>query len=196
MERLLSKGRYQEAQSIWGQLEAHGVIDKPKGSEPGNLVYNGGFEQPPVNAGFDWRSQPSSYVSVDFGDASPYAGEHCLRLDFPVGQNDDFEPVFEIVPVVPNQAYSLTGYARSSDITSDSGPRLRVTDPDCAACLDAVSDATVGSTPWHKVTMQFVASPQTQAVRVSVWRPRSRFFPMEISGTFWLDAVSLRAEPQ
>jgi hypothetical protein len=113
-----------------------------------------------------------------------------------VGQNDDFEPVYQIVPVVPNHSYSLTAYARSMDITSDSGPRLRVTDPECPTCLNALTDATVGSTPWHQVTIGFTSGPQTQAVRVSVWRPRSRVFPMEISGSFWLDAVSLRAEPQ
>jgi len=27
---------------------------------------------------------------------------------------------------------------------------------------------------------------------LSVWRARSRSFPFEISGTFWLDAVSLK----
>jgi hypothetical protein len=69
-----------------------------------------------------------------------------------------------------------------------------VTDPDCPTCLDAVTDTTVGSTPWHNVTLSFTAGPKTQAVRVSVWRSRSRVFPMEISGTFWVDAVSVRAE--
>jgi len=28
-------------------------------------------------------------------------------------------------------------------------------------------------------------------VRLSLWRPRGRAFPTEISGSFWLDAVSL-----
>ena len=196
IERLLSHGRYHEAESIWSQLEGRGTIARPVDREPGNLVFNGSFEQSPVSAGFDWRSQPSSYFSIDFADASPYSGEHCLRIDFPVGQNDDFEPVFQLVPVVPNQSYWLTAYARSSDITSDSGPRLRVTDPDCPACLNSVSDPTVGSTPWHQVTLKFTTGPHTRAVRVSVWRPRSRVFPMEIAGSFWLDAVSLRAEPQ
>jgi hypothetical protein len=193
IELLLNQGRYHEAQSVWAQLEARGVIARPVDRDPGNLVFNGGFEQPPVGAGFDWRSQPSPYVSTDFADASSYAGAHCLRVDFPVGQNDDFEPVYQIVPVVPDQAYALTAYVRTSDITSDSGPRLRVTDPGCPTCVDAVTDTTVGSTPWHKVTLQFTAGPQTQAVRIFVWRPRSRVFPMEISGTFWLDSVSFRA---
>ncbi len=194
IEHLLGQGRYREAQTIWSQLERLGVIAGPGDREPGNLVYNEGFEQPPLDTGFDWRSRPTAYVSVDFADASPYAGAHCLRVDFPVGRNDDFEPVYQIVAVVPNQAYTLTAYVRSQDITSDSGPRLRVTDPDCSNCLDASADATVGTSSWHKVTLKFNAGPETQAVRISVWRPRSRVFPMEISGSFWLDSVSVRAE--
>jgi len=193
MERLLSHGRYQEARAIWLHLERLGVIAKPAGSEQGNLVFNGGFEQPPLGAGFDWRSQPSPYASVDFADSSPYEGTHCLRVDFPVSQNDEFEPVYQIIPVASNQAYTVAAYVRSRDLTSDSGPRLRVTDPACPSCLDASTATTVGSTPWHTVTLNFSAGPQTQAMRVSVWRPRSQTFPTEITGTFWLDAVSLKA---
>jgi len=194
LDRLLSHGRYEEARAVWSSLEQHGVVAQPAGSEPDNLVFNGGFEQPPLGAGFDWRSEPAGYASVDFADASPYAGAHCLRLDFPLGQNDDFEPVYQIVPVIANQAYTLAAYVRSRDITSSSGPRLRVTDPDCAACLDAVTEATLGSTPWHRLALCFSTGAQTQVVRLSVWRPRSRAFPMDISGSFWLDAVSLTAE--
>src|SRR5208283_5403688 len=101
---------------------------------------------------------------------------------------------YQIIPVAPNQAYALAAYVRSSDITSDSGPRLRVTDPACPRCLDASTDTTLASTPWRQVTLRFTAGAQTQAVRVSVWRARSRSFPMEISGSFWLDSVSVRAE--
>jgi tetratricopeptide (TPR) repeat protein len=196
LERLLAHGRYHEAQAVWSNLEGRGVIAKPPDGGQDNLMFNGGFEQPPIGAGFDWRSQPSSYVSADFADPAPYEGAHCLRVDFPVGLNDAFEPVFQIVPVSANQAYALTAYVRSSDITSDSGPRLRVTDADCPSCLDTATETTVGTTPWHKLALKFTAGAQTHAVRVSVWRPRSRVFPMEISGTFWLDAVSMRAEPQ
>ena len=194
LERLLSHGRYQEAQAVWLDLERRGVIAKPPASEQGNLVFNGGFEQPPLGAGFDWRTQPSPYVSVDFTDASPFEGTHCLRVDFPVSQNDDFAVAYQILPVAASQVYTLAACVRSKDITSDSGPRLRVTDPGCPSCLNAWTDTTVGSTPWHTLTMKFSAGAKTQAVQVSVWRPRSRTFPMDISGSFWLDAVSVRPE--
>ena len=116
-----------------------------------------------------------------------------MRLDFTVGQNDEYEAVYQIVPVAPDEAYLLTAYTRSESIASDSGPRLRVLDLACPACLNVSSETTVGTTPWHAVSLMFSTGPHAQVVRVSVWRPRSRSFPTEITGTFWLDAVSLKA---
>jgi hypothetical protein len=157
------------------------------------LVFNGDFEQPPLNAGFDWHCAASPYVSIDFSDARAYQGTRCLRLDFTVKRNDNYEPVNQVIPVIPGQEYLLTAYARSQNITSDSGPRLRLLDPDCAECLDVSSEATVGTTTWHPVTVKFSTTAQTHFVRLSIWRLRGRTFPTEITGTFWLDAVSLRA---
>ena len=101
--------------------------------------------------------------------------------------------MYQIVPVAPNRTYALTAYVRSEGLTSDSGPRLRVLDAACFTCLNAATEKTVGTTPWHPLTLPFVTAAQTEAVRLSVWRPRSRTFPAEISGRFWVDAVSLRA---
>lgn len=193
LEQLLSRGRFQEAHAVWLDLEQRGTIAKPPDGEQGNLVFNGGFEQVPLGAGFDWRSQPSPYVSLDFADPSAYEGAHCLRVDFPVSQNVELEPVYQTIPVAPGGAYSLAAYLRTRDITSECGPQLRVVDPYCSACLSVSTESTSGSTAWHSVKVSFIAGKQTQVVRVSVWRPRCRTFPMDISGSFWLDEVSLRA---
>ena len=192
LEHLLSQGRYQEAQAIWLYLGQRGVIAKPVDSGPDNLVFNGGFEQTPLEAGFDWHSVSSPYVSVDFADPSAHQGARCLRVDFPISQNDESELVYQILPVDPGQAYTLAAYVRTRDITSDSGPRLRVVDPDCSGCLNVSTESTTGTTAWHSVSVNFKAGNETRGVRVSVWRPRSRTFPMDISGSFWLDDVSLR----
>ncbi len=50
-------------------------------------------------------------------------------MEFTVSRNDQYVPLYELVPVAPNQVYLLTAYVRSQDITSDSGPRLQVQDP-------------------------------------------------------------------
>jgi hypothetical protein len=192
LERLIGLGRIQEAASVWGDLQRLEIVKRPPGTDSDNLVFNGDFEQFPLNGGFDWRwSDQLTYLAMDFSAPGAYRGAHCLRIDFAVSQNQEYEPVYEIVPVLPKHTYRLEAYVRSEDITSDTGPCLRVSDTQPPSFREAVSETTVGSTPWHPVRAYFSTGPKTQAVRISVWRPRGRVFPTEISGSFWLDAVSL-----
>ena len=191
LERLIALGRIEEAVNVWQDLERLGIVKRYEADEKDNLIFNGDFEQSPLNAGFDWRAGPLTYLAVDFSAPGAYHGAHCLRVDFTVSRNDEYEPAYQIVPVLPHHAYTLEAYVRSEDITSDTGPCLRVSDTQPAGFPDAISDTTVGTTPWHPLRLSFSTGPQTRAVRLSFWRPRSRVFPTEISGTSWLDAVSL-----
>lgn len=190
---LLGAGDVSQATRVWGDLEKAGVVSKPAVKKNVNLVYNGGFEHAPLNAGFGWHDQKTRYVETDFRDPSAYQGSRCLRVDYAAGQNLASEPVYELVPVEPCQSYHLRGYVSSDGISSHSGPRLRVLDVECPACLNVSTATTVGTTPWHLVTLNFTTGPRTRVIRLSVWRPRSRTFPMEISGSFWLDDVSIEA---
>jgi tetratricopeptide (TPR) repeat protein len=192
VEQLLNTHQFQRSTKVWQDLQTLGVIPHPPAQDSSNLVFNGNFERTPLNAGFDWRYQPQEYLTSDFADTSCYRSTHCLSIDFTVPSNADYEPVYEIVPVLPDRHYVLTAEARSLDITSDSGPRLRVIDPDCQSCITAETGNTVATTPWHELSTSFATRAHTQAVRISVWRPRSRAFPMNIEGRFWLDGVSLR----
>jgi len=192
LERLIDRDRIGEAAGVWQDLERLGIINKPGPDESGNLVFNGDFEQFPLNAGFDWRWPGQvPYLAIDFSDPGAYRGNHCLRIDFTVSRNNEYEPVYQFVPVRSNHAYRLEAYVRSEDITSDTGPYLRVSDTQQPSFKDALSDTTVGTTPWHPVRIYFSSGPKTQAVRLSVWRPHGRIFPTEITGSFWLDAVAL-----
>jgi tetratricopeptide (TPR) repeat protein len=193
LQRLLDLNRYKQAINVWGDLERLGIVNKPPSGERDNLIYNGDFEQAPLNAGFDWHTSELPYLWFAFPDSGAYQGRRCLRLDFTVGRNDESEAVYQFAPASPNQQYLLTAYTRSDNITSDSGPRLRVIDPVCPTCLDVSTEPTVGTTPWHQISLKFSTDAHAQVVRVSVWRPRSRTFPTEITGTFWLDTVSLKA---
>ena len=193
LDRLLALGRDHEAVGVWKDLERLGIVTPPSTAEADNLVFNGNFERPPLNAGFDWRFSAFPYLEFDFQDSKAYQGTRCLRLDFTVKDNAEQEALFQIVPVTPNQTYQLKAYVRSENITSDSGPRLRVLDPTCPGCLSVSSETTVGTTAWHPVSLNFSTGSQTRLVRLSVWRARSRTFPTEITGSFWLDAVSVKA---
>jgi hypothetical protein len=193
LERLISLGRIEEASRVWQDLERLGIVKGVEANEKDNLIFNGDFEHSPLNAGFDWRTDPTTYLVVDVTAGGAYHGVHCLRIDFTGRRNDEYEPVYQIVPVLPQRTYRLEAFVRSEDITSDTGPCLRISDIQPSGFPVAISETTVGTTPWHPVRLSFTTGPRTQAVRVSFWRPRSRVFPMEISGTAWLDAVSLKS---
>ena len=190
--RLFNLQHYEAAEKVWRDMERLGVVRRSADEDRRNLIFNGGFEQPPLNAGFDWIYRDLPYLVVDFADSHACQGRRCLRLDFTVPRNEEYQPVYTFAPVEPGRSYGLQFYARSENVESDSGPRLRVIDPMCRSCLDVASEMTVGTTPWHPLGLTFTAGPQTKVVQVVLWRPRGRSFPTEISGTFWLDAVSLQ----
>ena len=129
VENLLELGRADEALEAWRDMEKLGIVAKPRSDDEGNLVFNGDFEQVPLNVGFDWRARATPYVALDFSDAAAHTGKVCLRIDFTVSRNESYMPLYQWVAVSPNRGYRLTAFVRSQDITSDSGPRLQVFGP-------------------------------------------------------------------
>jgi hypothetical protein len=192
IEHLLELDRVEDAQGAWRDLEKLGVIPRPGAEEEGNLVYNGDFEQTPLAMGLDWRDRVGPYVALDFSDEAAHSGKRCLRIDFTVSRNEEYQPVYQLVPVSPNRPYLLTAFVRSQDITSDSGPRLQVQDTVHSRGPHVMSDTTVGTTLWHPITLKFCTGPETRLVQLSVIRVRGRTFPTEITGSFWLDTVVLK----
>lgn len=200
VDRLLVGGHFREAAAVWSYANTKStasrgsaldpIPDPGVGGDP-NLVFNSGFEQDPLNAGFDWHYAPQPYLTLDFSDAAAHSGKHALRAEFTVPQNSEYEVAYQFVPVTPNQTYEVSGFAKSQSIGSDSGPRLRVSDPKCASCLDVATSGVVDTSPWHRLTARFTTGPTTDVVRLSIWRPRGRSYPMEISGTAWFDDISL-----
>ncbi|HEV2118272.1 MAG TPA: hypothetical protein VGR48_19705 [Terriglobales bacterium] len=192
VEELLRYRHYHAAVKVWTYLRQAGTVTGGDSLPTANLVFNGGFEQTPLKHGLDWHLQTQTYMRVDSGDRRAHGGRRALRVEFTVPDNSEYEPAYQFVPVAPRQSYILSAYVCSEDITSDSGPRLRVLDPQCPACLGLSVEGTVGTQSWRRVEAQFTVPPATEVIRLSLWRPRSRSFPMEISGQFWLDDVSLR----
>ena len=208
LDHLIQSGRQGEAVEVWSDLERSGVVtdtDRARRTDGGSpaetasesqRIFNGGFERDPLNAGFDWRYNPEPFVLVSRPNAA-HSGVRSLRIEFTGDRNQEYEPVFEIVPVEPGHSYALSAFVRSQSITSDTGPRLRVRDLNCATglCLDASSADVTSTTPWHATSLDFTTGPQTRFVRLSIWRPRSRGYPAEISGVIWVDDVSIVTRP-
>jgi len=192
LDFLIDHNQIQDAGTVWNDLEHAGVIPPDSNSQSANILYNGSFEGPQLNTGFDWRIDDSPDLVFDFSDPSAQKGARCLRIDFAVGRNGDYDLVNQVVRIKPNTRYQVTAYVRSDNITSDSGPRLRVVEMGCGGCTARTSDPTLGTTPWHPIEVAFMTQPQTQAVKVSFWRPMDQTGHRDITGTVWLDDVMLR----
>jgi hypothetical protein len=191
VDQLLWGGHYTEAASVWSYARDNNSSNLEDVLSEPNLVFNGSFEQQPLNAGFDWRYTQQSYVELSFSDPAAKDGSRALKVDFTVPQNSEYELLYQFVPVAPNHTYDLSALLKIQGITSDSGPRLRVVDPHCLACLDISTQGSTGTSDWRPVTIQFTTGPTTDVIRLSLWRPRSRTYPTEIAGQLWLDKVSL-----
>lgn len=192
LDLLINNNQVQDAGTVWSDLQHAGVIPPEPNRQPGNLLYDASLAGPHLNTGFAWRINDSPELEFDFSDPSAYQGGKCLRINFVVGRNEDYDLLDQVVLIQPQTRYQLSAYVRSDNLSSDSGPRLRVIEMGCANCPARTSDPTLGTTAWHPIEVAFVTQAQTQAVRISFWRPQEPRGTGDIVGTVWLDDLMLR----
>ena len=156
-----------------------------------NLVANGGFEHDILDGGFDWRIVPvdGAVVSMDFQDA--FEGARALRLEFNGKRNLDYGHVLQYVAVQPNTQYRFSGTLRMKGISTDSGPRFQVFDAFDMGKLFVSTENTVGTSGWSSQHLEFKTKADTRLLIVRVARPPSQKLDNQISGTVWVDRVSL-----
>jgi tetratricopeptide (TPR) repeat protein len=156
-----------------------------------NLVANGGFEHDILDGGFDWRIVPvdGAVVSMDFQDA--FEGARALRIEFNGKRNLDYAHVLQYVAVQPNTPYRFSGTLQMKGISTDSGPRFQVFDAFDMRKLFVSTENTVGTSGWSSQHLEFKTSADTRLLIVRVARPPSQKLDNQISGTVWVDRVSL-----
>ena len=159
-----------------------------------NLVENGSFERDILDGGLDWRvvRVDGAVVGIDFEGA--FEGSRTLRIEFSGKGNLDYGHVFQYVAVQPNTRYQFSGAIRVKGITTDSGPRFQVFDAFDMGKLFLSTENTVGTSGWSSVQFEFKTKADTRLLVVRVARPASEKLDNQISGTVWIDRVSLTPE--
>lgn len=193
LDLLLAAGKATAAEDVWQYLLRSDSNLKQGQVDESNLVYNGDFEKPPSGLARDWRYQKLAYLNLNLRAVPGYESGYALGLEFTAPANESYEPINQLVPVQPATTYTLSAMVRSESITSDSGPRINVTVPNCTGCLDVSTQSTVGTTPWHLTDFSFTTGPTTDLVLIRIYRPRGHSYPPEITGRAWFDKVSLRS---
>jgi tetratricopeptide (TPR) repeat protein len=191
-EELIREDRSDDARRAWREaLAAAGLPhDEPLNQ---NLVWNGNFAQDFGNGGLDWRWTPLMGVAIEVDFEPAPNGSRAIRMDFNGGSNLDIGQPSQYVPVEPNRAYHFHAYMRTEGITTESGMRFSITDPNHNGTLNVLTDNFTGSHAWTSVDADLTTGPATQFVLVRLIREPSRLFENRLEGKVWIADVSLAA---
>lgn len=184
---LLRANNPAEAAGIWA---AHVAIDEREYGKS-NWVDNGGFEKAWSDGAFDWNSVACPGVTVSLDNSGAHGGERSLRLEFNSDENLSFHHFFQRTWMRPGE-YRLEGWIRTSGFTTDQGLGLRVLDPAQEQELNAMTPGVTGTTPWTRVSKDFVVAGHPRLVEIQVIRQPSWSLDNHPHGTAWVDDVRVQ----
>jgi tetratricopeptide (TPR) repeat protein len=152
-------------------------------------VFNGGFEFPLTGTDLDWLDSGSKGIRAARDSSFHHDGQYSMRIDFTANDNPDFHSFGEVVSVNPGR-YRLDAFLRTDKITSAEGVRIRV-QPWPGATVLAESDALTGTNNWTPVSISFDVPAGTSMASILLARRRALRIDNQLTGTVWLDSVSL-----
>ncbi len=181
--RLWKENRWLEAYLAW----LNG-LDEQQTRALGS-VYNGGFEAPVTNLGFDWRISPPRGAKIETIQTYGAQGDKALHVSFN-GERVRFQHVLQYLFLDPGR-YRLQGRARPDGLKTERGLRWRLRCVGATALL-AESELFVGSDDWRSFAVEFAIPDQgclAQLLRLELdGRVELEF---EAQGDAWFDDLAV-----
>lgn len=187
---LIDAGHYEEADQNWKE-----VAMKSAGLKSGDyppLIWNGDFENEILNGGFGWTVGRADGVDLFIDDSVHVTGNHSLGVSF-TGRNPDITIAKQVVRVRPGGKYRLQAYVKTESLTTTSGIFLAVEGLHCSG-LSGRSDVISGTNFWREVKVDFQVPQDCLAAVIKIRRARSHKLDNKITGTAWIDSLSLREQ--
>jgi hypothetical protein len=187
IEFLISQGEFNEALQVWR------VRFQEEGLSPfseSDLITNGDFGKDQIlGGGFDWKIENVSGTEVSFDPSIAFEGKRSLKIVFTGKENVDFYHVYQFVPLKPNTEYVLRANMKTQAVTTKSGLKIEVLG--AGQSFRSASETLTGDNEWRKLIVSFRTPAPLQGGLVRVRRERTDKFDRYISGTVWIDHVSL-----
>ena len=153
-------------------------------------LFNGDFEFDWSGSTLDWRSYPIAGVEVVIDTNVAHSGTRSLRIHFGGQDNVEFHHIDQIAPVTPG-LYRFSAYVRTDHLTTDQGLAFHIFDPGAARRLDVQTPQVTGTNGWTRLEQSFCVAATTKLIEVQAIRLASWKFDNKITGTAWIDSVSL-----
>jgi hypothetical protein len=185
---LIRSGELEEAKSLWDEfIKKFNIVDK---KSPEEMLWNGDFELPVEDGGFDWKIGSSYGVRIFIDKDIRWTGFASLSVNFNGETNPGLDIAQQIVPVSPKQKYTLSAYIRTQNITTLNGIVIEVSGFLCDP-IEKKTEPVTGTNLWKKLDLEFTTPRRCKAVRVSIKRERSNRLNNKISGDAWIDSLSM-----
>jgi hypothetical protein len=190
IDELTAQGRTGEAQRVWRQaLAIAGWMVPPQ--PPGSLLFDGGSEADFTEGGFGWRMRPLEGAVIEFDSAVRHGGARSLRVSFDGSANLDFAQLYQRLPVEPRTRYRFGATLRAQGISTDSGVRFLISDPEHPTEFTVMTRNVTGSQDWTLDEADFSTGPNTRLLEILLVRRPSQKLDNKIEGTVWLDDLTL-----
>jgi hypothetical protein len=179
LARLQQANQWQELYFAW--LDG---FDRQQLNRLGYL-YNGDFELPLTQEGFDWRAPAVAGVRVEAAPTYGATGSRALRVVFQ-GQRVPFAPLYQYLLLAPG-GYRLQGRVRPENLRAERGVQWTV---QCVGNSKLLGDSErfLGSDQWRGFTADFrvpVRDCPVQVLRLVL--VGQAVLDFEAQGTVWFD---------
>jgi len=134
----------------------------------GNLVVNGNFSLPLLNAGFDWQYQKQSSVNLTLDPSDFHAGRRSLQIAFD-GPGIVDAGIYQFIAVQPSTSYDFSAYYKTGEFDGAGGPHFTVQDMFSQAIYyqsEELKDADF----WKSATGEFTTGIDCQLVVLHIRR--------------------------
>ena len=183
---LVKQEKFDQAATVWRQATGFAPA-----SRNGSLVYDGGFEKDICAGGFGWQRTVIQGADFDFDTDEKHSGERSARLTFDGSMNLQYQNLFQYVLVSPNTRYHFQGYLHTDQISTESGIRFEILDPQDSRRLDVLTSNTTGTQPWTLEQADFTTAPGEHRILVRIARTPSGRLDNKLRGTVWIDDVAI-----
>jgi carbohydrate binding protein with CBM4/9 domain/tetratricopeptide repeat protein len=186
IEFLISQGEFQEAFRAWrARFQEEGLS-----LSEGDVITNGDFGKDKIlGGGFDWEIENVSGTKVSFDPSNTFEGKRSLKIVFTGKENVDFRHIYQFVPLKPDTEYVLSANMKTESLTTKSGLKIEILG--AGEAFQKSSETLTGDNEWKKLIISFRTPASLQGGVVRVRREKTDKFDRYISGTVWIDHVSL-----
>jgi hypothetical protein len=188
-EYLIAQHDVDAAHAAWNDLARIDPAMRPYRASAANLVVNGGFEEKPLNMGFDWRYEVHPDVTLALDAEQSHEGKRSLSITYD-GEKVVDSGLSQFIAVDPNTSYHFSAYVKTDDIFTAHGPQFVINDAYTRSSL-LLTEEVLGSISWRQVSGSFKTGPSTNLVLLKIIRVPDAG---RITGRLWMDDVVLAKE--